>query len=94
MRQLLVQELGEDPSPRLLAETLRRIKIVIIGKAVLSHPTDCSPDLPQVVESVLFGEPRDPKMLFFTESTGFPKYFGTPPSNYKEPSRLVEKNGI
>ena len=36
----------------------------------------------------LFGEPRDPKMLFFTESTGFPKYFGSPPSNYRELSKL------
>lgn len=32
----------------------------------------------------LFGEPRSPKSLFFTEGTGFPKYFGTPPGNYKE----------
>src|SRR5947199_2549005 len=32
----------------------------------------------------LFGEPRSPKMLFFTEKTGFPKYFGAPPGNYKE----------
>ncbi len=36
----------------------------------------------------LFGEPRPPKMLFFTESTGFPKYFGTPPSDRKELSQL------
>jgi len=35
----------------------------------------------------LFGEPRPPKMLFFTEGTGFPKYFGTPPGNYKELSK-------
>ena len=31
----------------------------------------------------LFGEPRPPKMLFFTEGTGFPTYFGEPPSNYQ-----------
>jgi carbamoyltransferase len=36
----------------------------------------------------LFGKPRPPKMLFFTESTGFPKYFGQPPSNYKQLSDL------
>ncbi len=36
----------------------------------------------------LFGEPRPPKMLFFTEGTGFPKYFGEPPSNYPELSKL------
>ncbi|HEY6769287.1 MAG TPA: carbamoyltransferase [Candidatus Sulfotelmatobacter sp.] len=36
----------------------------------------------------LFGEPRPPKMLFFTEETGFPKYFGTPPSNMRELSNL------
>jgi len=36
----------------------------------------------------LFGEPRPPKMLFFTEGTGFPKYFGEPPQNYKQVSRL------
>ena len=35
----------------------------------------------------LFGEPRPTKMLFFTEGTGFPKYFGTPPGNYKELSK-------
>jgi len=34
--------------------------------------------------SALFGEPRPPKMLFFTEGTGFPQYFGTPPANFKE----------
>lgn len=36
----------------------------------------------------LFGEPRQEKSLFFTEGTGFPKYFGTPPSNYRELSKL------
>ena len=35
----------------------------------------------------LFGAPRPPQMLFFTEGTGFPKYFGTPPGNYQELSR-------
>ena len=32
----------------------------------------------------LFGKPREPKLNFFTEGTGFPKYFGAPPSNYRE----------
>jgi carbamoyltransferase len=32
----------------------------------------------------LFGEPRPPKMLFFTAESGFPTYFGDPPSNYNE----------
>jgi carbamoyltransferase len=36
----------------------------------------------------LFGEPRPTKMQFFTEATGFPKYFGEPPANYKELCRL------
>jgi carbamoyltransferase len=36
----------------------------------------------------LFGEPRPPKMLFFTDSTGFPKYFGDRPADYQELSRL------
>ena len=36
----------------------------------------------------LFGDPRPSKMLFFTDETGFPKYFGTPPANYKELSKL------
>jgi carbamoyltransferase len=35
----------------------------------------------------VFGKPRPPKMLFFTAGTGFPKYFGTPPANYKELSK-------
>jgi len=38
--------------------------------------------------SGLFGAPRDPKMLFFTESTGFPKYFGNPPSNLGELNKV------
>jgi carbamoyltransferase len=29
----------------------------------------------------LWGAPRDPDVPFFTESTGFPAYFGEPPSN-------------
>jgi len=32
----------------------------------------------------LFGEPRPPKMLFFTAESGFPSYFGDAPSNYAE----------
>jgi carbamoyltransferase len=32
----------------------------------------------------LFGDPRPPDMNFFVEATGFPRYFGEPPSNYKE----------
>jgi carbamoyltransferase len=38
--------------------------------------------------AALFGEPRPEKMLFFTEETGFPKYFGAPPSNMAELSKL------
>jgi carbamoyltransferase len=36
----------------------------------------------------LFGEPRSTKLHFFTEATGFPKYFGEPPANIKEISNL------
>ncbi|MBZ5645598.1 MAG: hypothetical protein LAN37_00065 [Acidobacteriia bacterium] len=36
----------------------------------------------------LFGEPRSPKLQFFTEVTGFPKYFGDPPGNYRELCRV------
>ena len=32
----------------------------------------------------LFGEPRSAALQFFTEETGFPKYFGAPPANYNE----------
>jgi carbamoyltransferase len=32
----------------------------------------------------LFGEPRPPKMHFYTKASGFPKYFGEPPANYEE----------
>jgi carbamoyltransferase len=38
--------------------------------------------------SELFGEPRPPKMLFFTAASGFPTYFGKPPSNYDELCQL------
>ena len=36
----------------------------------------------------LFGEPRPPKMLFFTAESGFPTYFGDPPANYAELCKL------
>jgi len=36
----------------------------------------------------LFGEPRPPKMLFFTAESGFPSYFGAPPTNYDELCKL------
>jgi carbamoyltransferase len=32
----------------------------------------------------LFGAPRPPEGLFFTESSGFPSYFGDKPANYAE----------
>ena len=32
----------------------------------------------------LFGQPRSAKMLFFTAASGFPSFFGDPPSNYTE----------
>jgi len=38
--------------------------------------------------AALFGDPRPEKMLFFTEETGFPKYFGAPPANFHEMSKL------
>jgi carbamoyltransferase len=38
----------------------------------------------------LFGEPRPREMAFFTEATGFPKYFGEPPANYAELCRVNE----
>jgi carbamoyltransferase len=38
----------------------------------------------------LFGEPRPREMAFFTQATGFPKYFGEPPSNYAELCRVNE----
>jgi carbamoyltransferase len=37
----------------------------------------------------LFGEPRSPKLQFFTQASGFPKYFGDPPANCAE---LCEQN--
>jgi len=36
----------------------------------------------------LFGDPRPTKLQFFTEATGFPKYFGEPPGNYSELCKL------
>ena len=38
----------------------------------------------------LFGEPRKPNLPFFTESTGYPKYFGERPADYTEQCRLNE----
>jgi carbamoyltransferase len=32
----------------------------------------------------LFGDPRPPSMHFFTDSTGYPAYFGKRPTNYSE----------
>ncbi len=37
----------------------------------------------------LFGEPRPPKLHFYTKGTGFPKYFGEKPANYEE---LCQRN--
>ena len=36
----------------------------------------------------LFGSPRDPKLNFFTPSTGCPSYFGQKPENYDELGKL------
>ncbi|HEY0702653.1 MAG TPA: carbamoyltransferase [Candidatus Acidoferrales bacterium] len=38
----------------------------------------------------LFGDPRPREMAFFTQATGFPKYFGEPPANYAELCRVNE----
>ncbi len=38
----------------------------------------------------LFGEPRPPNMPFFTESTGYPKYFGEKPPDYITQCRVNE----
>jgi carbamoyltransferase len=38
----------------------------------------------------LFGEPRVPNQAFFTETTGFPKYFGEKPSDFAAQCRLNE----
>jgi len=39
----------------------------------------------------LFGEPRPVEMPFFTESTGFPKYFGARPADYAGMCRTNER---
>jgi carbamoyltransferase len=36
----------------------------------------------------LFGDPRPTKLNFFTEGTGYPRYFGAKPSNYQELCKL------
>ena len=36
----------------------------------------------------LWGDSRPVNLQFFTEATGFPKYFGDPPSNYRELCKL------
>lgn len=36
----------------------------------------------------LFGDPRPPSMHFFTDSTGYPSYFGKRPANYDEVAHL------
>jgi len=36
----------------------------------------------------LFGDSRPTEVQFFTEGTGYPKYFGDPPSNYRELCKL------
>lgn len=37
----------------------------------------------------LFGPPRPAETLFFTDATGFPKYFGEKPPDYQELSRKI-----
>jgi carbamoyltransferase len=39
----------------------------------------------------LFGPPRSPDTLFFTESSGFPRYFGDPPSNAMELASMNQR---
>jgi carbamoyltransferase len=39
----------------------------------------------------LFGEPRPSGMPFFTELSGFPKYFGAPPADYAELCRINQQ---
>jgi carbamoyltransferase len=39
----------------------------------------------------LFGEPRDPKAPFFTESSGYPGYYGERPANYSELCRYNQR---
>ena len=36
----------------------------------------------------LFGAPRDPRMNFFTSTSGYPSYFGTRPASFDEQARL------
>jgi carbamoyltransferase len=36
----------------------------------------------------LFGAPRDPRMNFFTEGSGYPSYFGARPQNFDAQTRL------
>jgi len=36
----------------------------------------------------LFGPPRDPRLQFFTPTSGYPSYFGPKPGNYDELARL------
>ena len=39
----------------------------------------------------LFGEPRDPNIPFFTKTTGFPSYYGSPPHNFEELCRYNQE---
>src|SRR5207253_142133 len=39
----------------------------------------------------LFGPPRDPRANFFTESSGYPSYFGAPPGNVASLARENER---
>ena len=39
----------------------------------------------------LFGEPRDPEVPFFTETSGFPSYYGQRPRNFDELSRYNQR---
>ncbi len=39
----------------------------------------------------LFGEPRPSEMYFFTEQSGYPKYFGEPPAAYNEMCKLNQR---
>src|ERR1700720_1108785 len=50
-----------------------------------SPPTTYSRKNPE-----LFGKPHEPKTNYFTESTGFPKYFGKKPADYAAQCRVNE----
>lgn len=77
--------------PRYLDEVWELVELNDDGSISLDMDYFCYPYSSQGMFNTgiigLLGEPRPPEMLFFTNDSGYPKYFGDKPANYEQLSK-------